>query len=187
MKLKKKQKNLLYKTIFIIGLILMFFQVLIYRKTIIDWEILALICLTVGVLISFLNYKDFNKLFNYKNRYSLFFWTFIQNTASWGFIICSFFMFTNYYFAERISIKETFQIVEKSSMTGRKYHRNERKPIFRIKYNNKLKDLVFSHKYYEKMDFYTEVELEVRKGYLGYDILENIKLKEDTKPIENVW
>ena len=165
----------------------MAFQISIYRKTIIDWKILALICLTIGIIISFFNYKDFNNLFNYNSRYWLYFWTFFQNTISWGFIACSLFMFTNYFFAEKTSIKEIFEIVEKSSMPGSKHHRNERKPIFRIKYSNKLKDLVFSHKFYEKMDSYTEVELEIRKGYLGYDILKNIKLIEQTKPIENVW
>ncbi len=85
-------------------------------------------------------------------------------------------MLTNYYFAEKTPIKETFEIVERSSLAGRKYHRDERQPTFRINYDGKLKELVFNHEYYEKMDFYKNVELEVRKGYFGFDILENIKL-----------
>ncbi len=39
-----------------------------------------------------------------------------------------------------------------------------------------MKELVFNHEYYEKMNFYTNVELEVRKGYFGFDILENKRL-----------
>ena len=75
--------------------------------------------------------------------------------------------------ADSEPIKESYKIIERSSLPGRKYHRDERKPTFDINYNGKIKELVFPHTYYEKMEFYSNVELEVRKGYFGFDILEN--------------
>jgi len=78
-------------------------------------------------------------------------------------------MLTNYYFADKTSMKETFKIVERSSMQGKT-------PIFRINYKGKMKELVFNNEYYERINFFTKVELEVRKGYFGFDVLENKKL-----------
>jgi hypothetical protein len=96
--------------------------------------------------------------------------------CGFGFIVCSTLMLTNYYFADKESITETFEIVERSSLPGSKRHRDERQPTFQINYNGKIKELVFNHEYYEQMNFFTNVEIEVRKGYFGFDILENKKL-----------
>ena len=82
-------------------------------------------------------------------------------------------MIINYYLADKVTVKKSFEIIERSSMTGRKYHRDERKPTFQINYEGKTKELVFPHKYFGKMDSYKNVELEVRKGVFGFDILEN--------------
>ena len=49
--------------------------------------------------------------------------------------------------------------------------------VFKIKYNSDYKELVFASKYYEKMDYYNIVEFDIRKGFFGFDILENKKLK----------
>lgn len=159
----------------ILGLFLMAWQVTIFRNTIIDVSILIGIIFVVGVLTFWFDFKNYGKTYN-KEGIELYFYSGMQYLLSYGFIVCSIFMLMNYYFAEKAAEKEIFEIVERSSLPGRKYHRDERQPTFQINYYGKLKELVFSHEYYEKMDFYTNVELEVRKGYFGFNILENKKL-----------
>jgi len=169
----KTQNKLFYKIIFFTGLVAMIWEIHIYRQTIIDLRILLEIVLLVGFLTMFFSLNDFQKLFKYSRKSSLYFWTFFQSTVSWGFLTCSVFMFTNYYMASKESNKQMFDIVERSSMSGRKYHREERKPTFSIMYNGKLKKLVFDHKFYEKINTYQSIELEIRKGYFGFDVLKN--------------
>ncbi|WP_282124724.1 hypothetical protein [Algibacter mikhailovii] len=177
MKISKKRKGLIYKTIFILGILLMFWEIKIYRLTIIDFIVPLSIILIVGLITTPLALKDFQDLFSYSKKSSLYFWTFIQSTFSWGFIFCSIFMFSNYYLASTDIKTESYIINDRSSLPGRKYHRSERKPTFKIDYNGKEKELVFSHKYYSKMNFYKTVDLEIKKGFLGYDILITQKLK----------
>jgi len=173
----KKQKKLFYQIIFFIGLISIIWEIKIYRQTIIDLKILLGIILVVGFLTTFLSLNDFQKLFKYSRKTSLYFWTFIQSIVSWGFLACSFFMFMNYYLASRESNKQTYEIIERSSMTGRKYHRDERKPTFKIMYEGKPKELVFTNKYYEKIESYKSIELIIKEGFLGFDILIGKKLQ----------
>ena len=137
-----------------------------------------MLCLgPVGLLTTFLALDDFQKLFGYNRKSTLYFWTFIQSTVSWGFLACSIFMFLNYYLASKNFEKETFEIVERSSLPGRKHHRYERKPTFKIIYKDNLKELVFTHKYYDKMDSYQNIELLVKEGFFGFDILIDQRVK----------
>jgi hypothetical protein len=171
----KKQRKIFYPTIFILGLFLMAWQIEIFRNTIIDLSILIGIILVVGILSFFIDFKNYKQTYEYSGI-----WVYIYSSMHYlfgfGFIVCSTLMLTNYYFADKESIKETFEIVERSSLPGSKRHRHERQPTFQINYDGKIKELVFNHEYYEQMDFFTNVELEVRKGYFGFDILVNKKL-----------
>ena len=171
----KKQRKIFYPTIFILGLFLMAWQITIFRNTIIDLKVLFGIILVVGIIAFLIDFKNYGKTYKYSGI-GLYFYSLMHYICGFGFMACSIFMLTNFYMAESEPIKETYEIVERSSLPGRKYHRDERKPTFDINYNGNIKELVFPHKYYEKMEFYTKVELEVRKGYFGFDILENKKL-----------
>jgi hypothetical protein len=171
----KKQRKIFYPTIFILGLFLMGWQITIFRNTIIDLKILIGITLAVAIMTFLADFKNYRRTYKYSGI-GLYFYSSIHYICGFGFITCSLFMLTNYYMADSEPVKETYEIVERSSLPGRKYHRDERKPTFDINYNGKIKELVFPHKYYEKMEFYSTVELEVRKGYFGFDILENKKL-----------
>ena len=153
----------------------MAWQITIFRNTIIDLKILIGIILSVGLITFLIDFKNYGKTYKYRGI-GLYFYSSMHYICGFGFIACATFMLTNYYMADSEPIKETYEIVERSSLPGRKYHRDERKPTFDINYNGKIKELVFPHKYYEKMEFYSNVELEVRKGYFGFDILENKKL-----------
>ena len=133
------------------------------------------IILIVGLITFLLDFKNYKKTYDYSG-FGLYFNSSLHYIIGFGFTACSIFVLVNYYLADKNSIKKIYEIVDRSSMPGSKYRRTEFQPLIRINYNGEIKELVFSHKYYEKMNFYTNVELEVRKGYFGFDILENQKL-----------
>jgi hypothetical protein len=171
----KKHRKIFYQITFFLGLILIVWQIKIFRNTIIDLSILIGIILLIGIVCFFIDYKNYAKTYKYSGV-RLYIYSLIHYMCGFGFIACSVFMLTNYYLADKTPEKDTFEIISRSSMPGSKYRRNERIPTFRINYEGKIKELVFSHKYYERMDFYTNVELEVKNGYFGFDIIENKKL-----------
>jgi hypothetical protein len=73
---------------------------------------------------------------------------------------------------------ESYVIVDRTWIqgTGTKYQYGKKQPVFTINYKGKKKELVFFAEYYDKMDFYKTIEFETRKGFFGFDILENKKL-----------
>ena len=82
-------------------------------------------------------------------------------------------MAVNYYLADKTITEYKFEIKEKSSMPGFKGHRNERKPLVRIDYSNIEKELVFRYVDTEKVNKADRVTVMVRKGGLGFDILDD--------------
>jgi hypothetical protein len=154
----------------------MIWQVNIFRNTIIDLKILIGIILVVGILTLLVDFKNYEKTYDYSGI-ELYIYSSMHYIFGFGFIACSIFMLTNFYLADETPVKQTYEIMDRSSLSGRKYHLDERKPTFDINYNGKIKELVFPHKYYENMEFYSNVELEIWKGYFGFDILKNKTLK----------
>ncbi|WP_439339883.1 hypothetical protein [Thalassobellus citreus] len=88
-------------------------------------------------------------------------------------------MLTNYYFADQNIETESYEIVDRYELGaggGRKTSHGSQ-PAFIINYKGEKKELVFYTQYLEKMNFYKIVEIDTRKGFFGFDILENKKLK----------
>ena len=171
----KKQRQIFYPTIFFIGIFLMYFQIQIFRNTIINWLIPMLIIIAFGIIAYGIDFRNFKKTyFHYKTikLYAL-----INYFIGFGFIACSVFMFMNYHLADQKSKKESYEIVERTFIRGgTKYRIGEQQPVFTINYKGIKKELVFSHQYFEKMNQYKSIELETRNGLFGFDILENKKL-----------
>ena len=172
----KKQRKILYPTILISGLFLMGWEINVYRNTIIDLSIPIGIILIVGIIAFVLDIKNYKKTYEYKGI-GLYFYALMNYLAGYGFIACTIFMLTNYYLADKKSVKKSFEIVERSSLSGSKHHRDKRKPTFKINYDGKMKELVFKHKFYKKMASYKNIELEIKKGFFGFDIIDNKELK----------
>jgi hypothetical protein len=103
----------------------------------------------------------------------------IHYLIGFGFIACSIFILTNYYFADQNLKTESYEIIDRTWLPKRiaKYG-SEKKPVFTINYKGEKKELVFYSQFYEKMDLYKTVEFETRKGFFGFEILENKKLNE---------
>ncbi len=155
----------------------MYFQIQVFRNTIINWLIPASIIIVVTVLSFLMDFKNYKRTYNYSGI-GLYLYSLMHYIIGFGFIVCSIFMLTNYYFADENLKTESYEIVDRTWIqgTGTKYHYGEKQPVFTINYKGKEKELVFFAEYYDKMDFYKTVEFETRKGFFGFDILENKKL-----------
>jgi len=177
---RKREKYTKWEKYYILGLlagsILMIFEIQLFRKTIIPLWIPTTVILTIGI-ISFL----FNRThYNLTNKSNGWFFPLIQNIVSWGFISCYFFMAINFYFADVEQHNSIFKIKSKSSMSGSKGHRSERKPLVTIDYDGFEKVLVFMYEDTEKVDNATQVKLLTRKGLLGLNILDDYEATNDS-------
>ena len=172
----KKQRKIFYPTIFILGLFLMVWQTIIYRNTIIDVNILIGIVLTIGIISFIIDFKNYRKTYEYSGI-GLYVYSLMHYICGFGFIVCSIFILTNYYFAEQNVEKKSYEIIRRTWIKGgSKYSTGEKQPVFTINYEGKNKELVFYAKFYEKMNSYKTVEFETQKGFFGFEILKNKKL-----------
>ena len=154
---------------FLTGMILIIWEINIYRKTIIPFWIPFIIIILIGAWKTWLNYKKY--ISTYKKEGGNLFFATLQYTVVWGFSLCSIFMISNYYLANSKKQIKNFTIEERSSLPGRKGDRGNRKPTFIINYEGLKKELVFSSSYYSKIDEYTEVTLLTQNGLFGFDII----------------
>lgn len=170
-KMSSKQKIWIffYNIILFLGLFLIIFEVLIYRKTIISIYIPISIILIVGLLAFYFNKKNYNKIYPSANNFI----SIIQNIMSWGFITSYLFLAINYYLAEKTITNYKLKIKGKSSMPGSKYHREDREPLVKVDYFTFEKELVFNFEDTDKVNSADSVEVSVRKGRLGFDILDS--------------
>ena len=80
---------------------------------------------------------------------------------------------SNYYLSDSSTKFDEYEIIERRSKSGRKYHRSERKPVFTISINGKEKEFEYSHEYYQDMDAYKSISLETAKGLWGFTIIKS--------------
>ena len=178
-KAKIKYKKYFYNFIIIFGILLSIWQIKIYRLTFINPWILITITLICGCLIFIVDLKNYKKIFEYTG-FGLYFYAFFHYILGFGLIISSLFCLTNFYLAEENKQNVTLKIIESSYLNGggRKYRINENKqPYFVISFKKEKKELVFSSKYFEDYDQYNKVELQIHKGFFGFDIIKRKELK----------
>ncbi len=152
-----------------IGLVLMLYEISIYRQTIIDIYIPISIIIVVGSLAFYFNRQHFKKTYSLTGD----FLPLMQNIISYGSITCYIFMAANYYLANSTTTEYRFPIKEKSSMIGPKHHRKEKRPSVTIDYFKFEKELVFRYEDTDKVEKADSVTVTVRKGRFGFDIFDN--------------
>ena len=154
----------------------MYFEIQIFRNTIINWSIPTFIILIIGILSYYLDFKNYKETYFHYGTIKLY--ALVNYFIGYGFIACSFFMFMNYYFADQKVNTQSFEIIERTWIQGggTTFRNREKQPVFTINYKGKKKELIFFSKYYEKMNFYKTIEVDSRKGLFGFEILENKKL-----------
>lgn len=152
----------------VLGLVLLAFGILLYRRTIINAYIPISIMLVVGFVTFYFNRQHYKKTYLLVENFLLF----IQHLISWGSLSCYVFMATNYYLADTKTTEYKFSIKEKNSMSGTKGHRDERQPLVTIDFFCLEKELVFRYVDTDKVNRADSVTVVVRKGGLGFDILD---------------
>jgi hypothetical protein len=160
--------------LFVVCMGLIYWEIMLYRRTIIDYKILLCIFLIPGFITTPLLYDILNRFDGIKMHW---FWHYILHTVIVGGFLMFSFMSINFYGANSNPKIETFAIIKKGSLPGRKYHRNERVPYAEINYNGFNKQLVFGHKYEIQMDTAKLVTLYIRDGRFGFKILDRLELK----------
>ena len=165
-----KKQDTLITVLFFLGLILLKWEIFIYRRTIIELKIPLLIWLIPGIFLTPLLYDKFNKIDGRRAHWIL---HYVAHTCTTGAFLLFGFMATNYYFADNQTIDKRFEILKKGSLADSKGNRDKRKPYVEIDYNGFEKQIVFKYPDTEKIDSAKYVNLTVKKGLLGFDILES--------------
>lgn len=173
-KKSKKIINILTTLLLLVGIVLMFLSVYIYHKTFIPIVIPLGIWLITGLISTVLIFNLWNEYF-VRTHFIL---QLLFNMISVGSIFCFLFLSINYYNKSNISKINSFKIIEKSSpITSRKGdgRSSTKLPIITIEHLNNTKELIFN--YTEKSNVYygDSIELTIKKGLLGYEVIDNYK------------
>lgn len=161
-------RKFFYFAIALVGILLLFWQIHIYRQTIIRFGVPFFIIAVVGVVVFIID-KD-----NYKNTYSIsgFFIPFVQSIISWGFIGCFLFMAVNYYLGDKKNLLEyKLPIKDRSSIIGPKGNREFRKPVATIDYFGTEKELIFAYTETKDVNSADSVKIITGEGFFGFDII----------------
>ena len=173
--MSEKNKKIVYVIMFFLGISILIWEVEIYRQTFIDWKIPLIILIISGFLAFTIDFKNFKKTYNYKIK-EAYFYSIFYYFIGFGSIICSTFLLINFYLSDPKIEKHSCVIVESSEISGGKGARKSQ-PTFIINYKGKNKELVFNSRYLWKKQFYSEVEIISQKGYFGFDVIIEQKLK----------
>lgn len=165
-----------YTVTLFMGLILMYLEVLLYRKTLIKIGILLIIVVVVGSVTFVLIRKKYKSTYNLKGN----FFPLMQIFLSWGFILSYLFLATNYYLADKDITEHELIIKSKSSLPGYKIT-SKRQPTVRFDYADLEKELVFYSSNSELVENAKSIKLQLRKGALGFDIIEKYQLIDESK------
>lgn len=179
------KRNIWYFIIAMIGLVLMVWQISIYRRTIIPVRIPLLIILVFGVVAYFVDrrfyfdtYKFDKKPFkrlkflNATPKFWSHLFAFFQSLLSWGCIACTLFMASNKYLSQSNSKTSMHRINNVGDMSGGI-------PLVRIDHNGIIKELVFRRDLSRNIQKYDSVQIKTTKGFFGYEIIEEQHLIEN--------
>jgi hypothetical protein len=169
-----KKLDRLVGFLFLLGLVLLVWEIFIYRRTIIELKIPLLIWLTPGVFLTPLLYKKMNFIDGMKAHWTL---HYILHTCMTGGVILFAFMASNFYFASNEIENKKFEIIGFGSLPGSKGHRSERKPYVMINYQGMEKQLIFSYLDTDKVNSSTKVNVAAKRGLWGFDILERYEVE----------
>jgi hypothetical protein len=173
--MSEKNRKIVYGIMLFLGISILIWENEIYRQTFIDWKIPLSILIVSGILAFTIDFKNFKKTYNYKIK-EAYFYSIFYYFIGFGSIICSSFMLINYYLSDTKIENHSCVIVERSEISGGKGARKSQ-PTFIINYKGKNKELVFNSRYVWKQQFYNEVEITTQKGYFGFDVIIEQKLK----------
>jgi hypothetical protein len=168
-KIRKKNKRI-YKFLFFAGFIFLFLQYILFERTSIDFIFLVSLIGVFGIIGAYFDCNRYS--FTYKvDGYLSYFLSFCNSAIILGGFLGFLFLAINFYFAESLTNKMDYKIIERHSVSGRKYNRSERKPVFTILFNNKEKEIKYNHSYFKAMNNFKTITIESAKGFFGFDVI----------------
>ena len=156
-KIDRKKLNFILTLLFILGISLTVWEIIIFRHTIIEVEILFF-----SNSINEIEGKSVNWVLQFM----------IHSFTTGAFLLFSF-MATNFYLAEDNVTMKSFKIINKGSLAGSKGSREKRKPYVVIDYKGFNKELIFSFKDTETVYKATQATVFIKKGFFGIEVIEN--------------
>ncbi len=171
----RKKNKIIYKVFFFVGMICLFFQYLLFTKTSIDLFVVLSIIIVSGFIGLYFDYKKY--IFTHKVSGNLsYIFAYSQNVVFYGGLIGLSFLSLNFYLSKGEINNKKYNIIDRYSVQGRKYHRSERKPVFTIIFNNKEKDIKYSHSYFKEMNEFKSISIESQEGFFGFEVIKDKKL-----------
>ena len=153
--------------LFFVGTGLTVLEIVIFRRTVIEWYIPFLIWLITGIVSTIVFTKFW--MTNIKDEYgnSSKFWIFFYNCLTFGGIAIFILMLVNFKSPEINIETHKLKILRKSTMKGKP----KRVPIADVEYKGLLKSIVFTSKEKKKLDKAEYIRLKTKRGNLGYDVI----------------
>lgn len=162
----------LYAFIMLIGILSLVAEIYIYRKTFMNLYVLVLLTVLPSVISYWLmlNHGHYRAVqVSQKSYFPLILWV-----PSVGFITSFLFISTNYYLAdEENMVVQEYWIKEQTVTKGRKV---VPQPIITIEQNGRDRELVFPSDYVKQAAASDRLQLTLKPGFFGYDVIEKQKL-----------
>ena len=99
------------------------------------------------------------------------FYRIVFSVVSFGGTFVALFLFLNAHFTSQEVLSNKYEIIEKSSVQGRKYHRSERRPIVYINVNGLKKGFEYPYLMTNEVDEAKYLIISTAKGLFGFDII----------------
>lgn len=168
----KKLDRLVVVAIFLgIGLFLASLYYL--EKTIIDFTSVAIILLIPGLFLTSSLYDKLNDIDGMKAHWIVHY--FLHSLTS-GAVLVFLLVTSNYYFSSQSIEDKQVKIIEASSSIGPKGNENQRVPFVIFKFNGIEKRIDFKHQEMGKVMKAKTVKLKLRKGFLGYYLIDKYEI-----------
>ena len=153
--------------LFFIGAGLTVFEIMIFRRTVIKWQIPFLIWLTTGI-VSTVAFSKIWKI-NIKDEFgnSSKFWTLFYNCLTFGGITIFTLMFINFKSLEINIETHKLKILKKSTMRGKP----KRIPLADVEFKGLIKTIIFTSEEKKKLENAEYIELKTKRGNLGFDVI----------------
>ncbi len=156
-----------YALAFISGIFAMIGVIKLYRKTMIDvWLILAF-----GFTVAWVGMQIWKKHFDRINGPTANWLIYIYAIGAWGGWLSLGVLWINFQFAAPEISQESFEIISKTYNIGK--HNNC--SVF-INYDESKKELMFNSDEVNLVKKSSRVEVQIRKGALGFDVLDDYQL-----------
>lgn len=162
-KLTAFRYEVFFTILFVVGIASLYFEIELYRQTLIHWLIPTAICILSGIIFIPLTSQKLRKYYHVKNVFILL----IYNVVTFGGISIYLLMLGNFVIREDKITKQKSPIQQTGYLAKGKYGCGN--PFVEINLNELKKELVFSCG--STVEKYKFVEVETQKGLLGFDVI----------------